>query len=725
MPTLTFIDINDPKPVVPEELLKGKRHLTPAEISVLEDNLNSNTDPTWDNFYVDDSKMGFDPTLIKNSRFSGFVILGRLWPAKLKFHDLELDASIFNSYLKNTVTGNDNAIVNAFYLENYHLGDRVILFNVQEMSCTTHSKFGNGILKAGEEEKARITIAVGNENEGRCILPFEKLIPADATLWGKFRADKELLKKFKEFTEKDFDKNEKTHGVVGDDAVIKNTTLIKDAKIGANCYIKGAFKLKNVTILSNPDEVSQIGEGVEMVNGIMAEGSRVFYQAVAVRFIIGRNCQLKYGARLLNSVLGDNSTVSCCELLNNLIFPFHEQHHNSSFLIATTILGQSNIAAGATVGSNHNSRSPDGEIIAGRGFWPGLCSDFKHNSRFASFVLASKGSYQHELDIQYPFSLLLPSETPDGPVNIIPAWYFMYDMFAIARNNYKFKARDKRITKIQHIETEPLAPDTVQDMVKAVVRIINLTSDRLEELDNEAFRRAKNHDEQILLAKDFLHKKFDTKFVLSDPICQKKFGATIHKPGIAYKTYRKMIKYFAAKSLLEYTKEKNLTSLTPAHIKQSLKTLPLFTNWMNVGGQIIPRDKIEELKTLIKSGKITSWDETHAFYDECHKNYTEYKARYSVNLIERLYMMDFETFTAQKIKNLIDDVLSIADELYNSSVVSREKDYTDYFRKMVYETNEEMDEVLGTIQNNSFLTTFKTDTEEFKKQIQNIFKDFN
>ena len=50
-----------------------------------------------------------------------------------------------------------------------------------------------------------------------------------------------------------------------------------------------------------------------MVNGIMGYGSHVFYQAVAVRFVIGRNCQLKYGARLLNSVLGDNSTVSCCE----------------------------------------------------------------------------------------------------------------------------------------------------------------------------------------------------------------------------------------------------------------------------------------------------------------------------------------------------------------------------------------------------------------------------
>ena len=65
---------------------------------------------------------------------------------------------------------------------------------------------------------------------------------------------------------------------------------------------------------------------------------------------------------LINSYLGNNSTISCCEVLNSLIFPAHEQHHNNSFLCAAMVMGQSNIAAGATIGINHNSRSADGEI---------------------------------------------------------------------------------------------------------------------------------------------------------------------------------------------------------------------------------------------------------------------------------------------------------------------------------------------------------------------------
>jgi hypothetical protein len=139
---------------------------------------------------------------------------------------------------------------------------------------------------------------------------------------------------------------------------------------------------------------------VELVNGIIGYGCHVFYGVKAVRFIMGNNSNLKYGARLLNSVLGDNSTISCCEVLNTLVFPFHEQHHNNSFLIAALVMGQSNMAAGANIGSNHNTRGNDGELRARRGFWPALSSSIKYNSNFASFTLITKGDYPNEMNMK-------------------------------------------------------------------------------------------------------------------------------------------------------------------------------------------------------------------------------------------------------------------------------------------------------------------------------------
>ncbi len=721
MVDVEYVPSGKVKVQVPEELIKGKRLLTQNEIQILEKNLNRNQDSLWNNFYVDAGEDCFDPELIHGCDFSGFIILGKLKKGLLHFNDLHLECGIERSKLRNVVTGDDNVIRNVDYLDNYRLGNRVILFNINEMCCTLHSKFGNGILKEGETEDKRVWISVANENDGRSILPFESLIPADAYLWSHYRDDNELLNRFLQLTEFGNSKKLDTFGFVDDDTVIKNSNIIKDAKIGKCVYIKGALKLKNITILSSPEERSQIGEGVEMVNGILGYGSKLFYQAIAVRFVIGRNCQVKYGARLLNSVLGDNSTISCCEVLNNLIFPFHEQHHNSSFLIATTIMGQSNIASGATIGSNHNSRSPDGEIFAKRGFWPGLCSDFKHNSRFASFVLVSKGSYQHELDIPYPFSLVSPGDKSDEAITIMPAFWFMYDMFAITRNKNKFAKRDKRVVKIQHIEFDPLAPDTMQEIVSATERLIGLTSEYLQTERPELFDDCKTKEQIFQKAKDFLHKSEFTDFTLFDSICQKKYGAIIHKPVQAYKMYRKIVKYFATRTLMDFCKELQEQYLTPELI-EGIRRLPLFTEWENVGGQIIPSEKIKELFNDIKIGKYRNWDEVHDYYNLCEASYEKYKVRYSLYLLEQLYSRPIEEFTVDIYRNITEDVTIVANEIYNHSVQSREKDYTDYYRNMTYRNRQEMETVIGPLSDNSFLNQLKIDTETFIKEIQVIFE---
>lgn len=721
-----------------DDMLAGKRHLTAKEVYTLISNRNSSSDPDWQNVYVSEEDGAFSPEQILQSEFHGWVIIGRLRPATLKYHDLELKTGIYRSLLENTVIGDDCVVRNVSYLSNYHIGDRVLLFNIQEMSCTNHSKFGNGVLKENEPESNRVWIGVGNENDQRSVLPFEDMITADAFLWSRYRDDKVLMQKFIDLTEYGNDKKLNTFGIVEDDAVIKNCTLLKDAKIGRCAYIKGAFKLKNITILSSPEEDSQIGEGVELVNGIMGYGSRAFYQAVAVRFVIGRNCQLKYGARLLNSVLGDNSTVSCCEMLNNLIFPFHEQHHNSSFLIATTIMGQSNIAAGATIGSNHNSRSPDGEMIAGRGFWPGLCSDFKHNSKFASFVLVSKGSYQNELNITYPFSLVA-ANPEDGSVHIIPAYWFLYNMFAIARNKSKFLKRDKRIVKVQHIETNPFAPDTMQEVFAANERIIELTerylklpkaaADKMTVVNNspevlELFRKkaetAPNED-LYQIAKDFLHQGHAVQFLLNDDRCQKKFGSVIYKPSQAYKEYRKVLKYFAVDSLIAWCTEHQKEMLSKDDLTV-IERIPLYTEWLNVGGQIIPEKKVNELFDKIKSGEIGSWKQVHEFYDECESQYIEYKAMYALYVLERLYSRPMKQFTSQIFFDITQDVAVVSSSMLESSIISRDKDYTDFFRSITFRNKEEQDAVLGTMKDNSFLSELRKSTELFNVSLDKVFK---
>jgi hypothetical protein len=304
---------------------------------------------------------------------------------------------------------------------------------VDEMQATNHCKSGNGVVKDGEDEEVRVWIDVMNEAGGRSILPFEDMIAADAYLWAACRDDTALTDKLAEITQKQYKGFRGSYGVVGSGAVIKSCSIIKDTAVGACAYIQGANKLKNLTVHSSAEERTQIGEGVELVNGIIGYACSIFYGSKAVRFVMGRNSNLKYGARLIHSVLGDNSSVSCCEILNNLIFPVHEQHHNNSFLIASLIQGMSNMAAAATIGSNHNSRANDGEIRAKRGFWPGLAVSLKHSSIFASFVIIAKGEYPAELNIPLPFSLV-NNNVDRNRLEVMPAYFWIHNLYALERN---------------------------------------------------------------------------------------------------------------------------------------------------------------------------------------------------------------------------------------------------------------------------------------------------
>src|SRR5690606_2090399 len=410
------------------------------------------------------------------------------------------------------------------------------------------------------------------------------------------RDDYELQARFQEMMEVQFSPHHGFYSEIGAHSVIKNTHIIKDIKMGSYAYVKGVNKLKNLTINSSAESFTQIGEGCELVNGIIGYGCRIFYGVKAVRFILSSNSQLKYGARLINSFLGDNSTISCCEVLNSLIFPAHEQHHNNSFLCAALVKGQSNMAAGATVGSNHNSRAADGEIIAGRGFWPGLCVSLKHNSYFASYTLVVKGDFLHELNIRFPFCLV-SNEADTNRLIVLPAYWFLYNMYAMMRNTSKFQSRDKRKFKNQYIEYDILAPDTVNEMFDALAEI------------EKAVGKAYSHEDAALdvqaVGKSILlsDEKLAGKDILLDNVEFSRRKVVLAKPKEAYTTYRRMIRYYAAIQLIDWMENRSF-----ADLQTLVSSFPTTRSpFENIGGQLVPKTKLDTLLTDIRTNKILSW----------------------------------------------------------------------------------------------------------------------
>ncbi len=690
------------------------RQLSAYEIEVLV--RNRNTSDNWNNILVSDA---FNPELVKNCKFYGLVRIGKLEPFCLGFSDLKVPVGLYNSTIISCDFGDNVCIDNVNYLSHYILGNEVIITNVNELVTTNHAKFGVGIIKKEEEESVRIWMEICNENGGRSVLPFNGMLPGDAYLWSKYRDDEQLLQKFKEFTEAKFNNLRGYYGKIGDRTVIKNTAIIKDVWIGEDAYIKGANKLKNITINSGAEGKTQIGEGCEIVNGIIGFGCRLFYGVKAVRFVMASHSQLKYGARLINSYLGNNATISCCEVLNSLIFPAHEQHHNNSFLCAAMVMGQSNIAAGATLGSNHNSRAADGEIVAGRGFWPGLCVSLKHNCKFASFTIIAKGDYPAELNIPLPFSLV-SNDVSKNELIILPAYWFLYNMYALARNSWKYVDRDKRLERTQHIEYEYLAPDTVNEIFNAITI--------LEEAVGKSYlhkQNQKNTSKQVCIetGKKLLTEDIATVNSLEvtvDNFENSKRKVIIIKAAQAYQTYKELIYYYFTTQALDFIAQhalKNWNDVVKAFPAKSVKN-----EWLNIGGQLMPTSTVASLKEKIKKGSIKSWDAIHQFYTTQSSVYATQKLQHAIGCILALDNKKMSQLDTVYFNEILQKAVSTKTWMSKGIYNTRAKDYENDFRKMVYDTQAEMDEVMGKLANNSFIQQEIQDLEVFKQKISTIKK---
>jgi Domain of unknown function (DUF4954) len=705
------------------------RHLKLDEVEELKKNGNKSDD--WNLVMV----MGnFLPELIHQCNFYGLVRIGVLEPFYLEFHNLRRPVGLYNSTIISCDIGNNVVIDNVNYLSHYIIGNDVIIINVSEIETTDHAKFGNGILKDGETESIRIQLEVCNENGGRSIIPFDGMLPGDAWLFSRFRDDLLLQEKLRLFSDLESDKRRGFYGTIGDRTVIKNCKIIKDVRIGTDAYLKGANKLKNLTIHSSADSKTQIGEGCELVNGIIGNGCRIFYGVKAVRFILASHSQLKYGARLINSYLGNNSTISCCEVLNSLIFPAHEQHHNNSFLCASMLMGQTNMAAGATVGSNHNSRGADGELIAGRGFWPGLCVSVKHNSRFASFVIMAKGNYPAELDIPIPFSLV-SNDVSNDELIIMPAYWFMHNMYALARNAWKYGDRDKRLEKIQLLEYEYLAPDSITEIASGI-----------EQLQLIVARSWLHHQNQSTITKEDMLVRNN---IYADLTALKKKGKhllenndpTLHSISFfaegyenssrkirvikllkGYSIFNELITHYAIEQIL--ISQKSFQHNNLVEFQASLPENKIPASWVNAGGQLIQKSSLQELITGIHQETISGWKDVHQFYVTAGENYPKDKLYHALDILYQVHGISIKKINLLEFRKLLIESVSTAEWITNGIFNSRKKDYLNPFRKMVYESQAEMDQVIGKLDDNSFINNQNLVFRKYQNTIHELIRSW-
>ena len=597
------------------------RNLNSAEIEQLKANGNRCGD--WSLITVVD---GFECDRVVGNRFGGRVTLGV--------------CEVCDSTLEDCRVGDGCRIGYVRLLKGYSVGDGCELRNVGELSA-----------KAGYMPQA----APMNENGGRRIGLFRGMTAGDAYLWAKYRGNEGVMQKLQSLAEKEA--ADKPIGYIGDGCRVANCLCIRNVGVEAGCAVENCTSLED---------------------GVMDRGCRVENGVIAQRFMLGENVRLENGLRLIDSVVGDNSTLACCEMVSSMIFPGHEQHHNNSFLIAATVKGQSNVAAGATIGSNHNSRTADGEIVAGRGFWPGLCCSFKHSSKFASYCLLAKGDYPYELNIALPFALV-NNNLAKNQLEVMPAYWWMYNMYALRRNAVKYKQRDKRVGKRQHIEFEMFAPDTVEEII-AARKLIKIWTEEVYS------------GQQSAVSGQRLAGSGQRLEIVGQGMENSKRKVVLLKAGKAYKAYEDMLIYYAMR-VVSGQRLAGSGQQSAVSGQQSAVSGQREKKWHNIGGQLVAEGDLKKLFDDMRD--FSTWDEIHERMDELWGGYEEQKRQHAYQVLLDLLLCD--EISDEQWKRLRERYEEICKEMEEQTKTSRAKDFENEFRRMTFESEGEQLAVSGLV----------------------------
>jgi hypothetical protein len=294
------------------------------------------------------------------------------------------------------------------------------------------------------------------------------------------------------------------------------------------------------------------------------------------------------------------------------------------------------------------------------------------------------------MDIKFPFCLVSNDVTDDKLV-LMPGYWFLYNMYALERNAWKFEDRDQRTEKIQRIEFAYLAPDTINEMFTAIELLSNL---KIDENGNAAIDGIENSSRKTEVVK--------VKQVLE--------------------LFKELITFYGIAELIKHIQQNSFSSFE--EMKKSIPVKISRSEWKNIGGQLIPVDDVQKLKNKIKDQKINSWGEVHDFYRQVGKEYDKTKLVHAFTSLLEIENITSKQFTADYFKKLLQRAIDTKSWISKRIYESRAKDYSNPFRKMVYENKDEMNAVMGKIEDNQFIQDQLKELDIFKKTAKSLMKKF-
>jgi hypothetical protein len=249
------------------------------------------------------------------------------------------------------------------------------------------------------------------------------------------------------------------------------------------------------------------------------------------------------------------------------------------------------------------------------------------------------------------------------------------------------------------IETDYLAPDTINEMLHAL--------NRMEEAVGLAYQlanpRKKIQDTAATWGRHLLEEasevveKLD---ILLTGVENSRRPVRLQKVVPAYDLFRRLIRYHAVDQMMKSWE------LRPGQqwnaFKDRFKDLKR-AEWRNISGQLMPDSALQKLIKQIKQDKIGDWPSVHAYYDAQQVTYPKLKFEHAVVSALESERLKPASLSKRCVMEWVEEAVETRSWMMEKIRTSRLKDHQQAFRKMMYDTQEEMDQVIGKFEDNAFI----------------------
>lgn len=600
------------------------RNLSVEEIGQLERQGCSAAANDWSQITV---APGFNAVCVHHAHFGGTVQIGALggqtWGANSS------DSLIRNARIVDCRLGNNVRIENVgVVLERYDVGDGATIENVGTLATRDNALFGNGV-----------KVEVLNEGGGREVTLFDELSSQFAHILCLHRYRPQLIGRLQQLADQAAARARAERGRVGEGALVRSAIEILDVHIGPHAVVRGAASLVNGTLLSSAAAPARVGPGVQAHDFIIAEGAAVDGAAMLAKSYVGQGTRIGRQFSAEGSLFFANCEAFHGEACSVFAGPYTVTHHKGSLLIAGMFSFYN--AGSGTNQSNHMYKlGPVHEGRLERGSKTGSFSYMMWPCRVGPFSVVL-GKHTRAFDTSdFPFSHI--EAMPDGRCSLIPG--FNLTTVGTVRDGAKWPTRDRRAdSRRDRLVFDVFSPYTVGRMLRGIEVLHGLQESTDRSVKTVMVQGAEIKRVFLRTGQKFFRR--GALMYLTDKIVQRVEGELASGAG----------------------------GLAAA--LQSSPDAVYDEQWVDIGGQLMPRSRLETLVTDIECGAVADLDQLNEQLDRIYAHYHDDEWVWIKAAYRKLEGLDLEAATADDLARVADSLLASRKDFLEAVLVDARKEF--------------------------------------------------